>query len=356
MDKHKIYLAALGSVPKISTVAWQRLTGYFPDYESAWKARPSELQAAKLPERFIVELLEYRKNVKPEEVYNKLKMHGIRIISIADTEYPTLLQEIHNPPFVVYVRGKILSEDENAIAIVGSRRCTDYGRNATKEMATNLSRSKITIISGLAYGIDSVAHRSALAAGGRTIAVLGSGLDQIYPAENQNLAETIIENGALLSEYPIGMPGLVQNFPARNRIISGLSKGVLVAEAGEKSGTIHTANFALEQNRQLYAIPGPIYNPLSAGPNRLIKMGAKAVTCASDILEDFDIEEVVIAPAQPENDDEYLIFDILKYGPKHIDDIVRDSEEPIHEISQILSLMEIKGKLKHLGGMVYALK
>lgn len=349
-------MAAFGAVPKISTVAWQRIIGYFPNLEEAWGAPARELIKAGVPEQFIVELQEFRKNNQPEEIWQKLTNNEIDIISITDENYPVWLKEIHNPPFLLYVKGELRQEDGNAIAIVGSRKCSSYGRGATNEIASGLAKAGFAIISGLAYGIDSEAHRAALNAGGRTIAVLGNGLDQVYPAENENLAKEITKNGALISEYPIGMPGLVQNFPARNRIISGLSKGVVVAEAGEKSGTIHTANFALEQNRQVYAVPGPIYSTLSAGPNRLLKMGAKAVTCAQDILEDFGIEEKISAPAVAENDDEKLIFEILKPCPKHVDEIAREAKEPVYEISQILSLMEIKGKLKHLGGMVYTIR
>lgn len=348
-------MAALGAVPKISTTVWRAINNYFPSYEAAWKASISELQKASVPESFILELTEFRKMYSPVDIWEKLERNSIEIISVMDDGYPELLKEIHNPPFLLYIKGKLTKADENAIAIVGSRRCTDYGKSAALDTASKLAESGITIISGLAFGIDTQSHKGALKAGGRTIAVLGNGLDQVYPAENFDLAQQIIKNGAIISEQPIGMPGLIQNFPARNRIISGLSKGVLIVEAGEKSGTIHTANFALEQNRQLYAIPGPIYNPLSTGPNNLLKMGAKAVTTPNDILEDLGIEEVSKSNL-PENDDEKLIFDILKSGPKHVDEIAKKAEEPVSEISQLLSLMEINSKVKHLGGMVYALK
>jgi len=356
MEYSKQYLAAFGAVPKITTKCWQGIMSYFPNLETAWSASPQELKSANIPESFIVELLEYRKNHTPQDIWQRLQDNKIDIICIQDPIYPEILKEIHSPPFALYVMGEIQPKDETAIAVVGSRRCSDYGKSVTKEISSVLAKSGVTIISGLAYGIDSAAHQAALGAGGRTIAVIGSGLDKIYPAENQQLANRILNNGAIISEYPLGMPGLTQNFPARNRIISGLSQGVLIIEAGEKSGTIYTANFALEQNRQLYAIPGSIFNPLSAGPNSLIRAGAKPVLSANDILEDMGYQDVPAQKQTPEGDEETLIFEILQSGPKQIDEIAREAEQPVQEISQILSLMELKGKLNHLGGMVYALK
>lgn len=217
----------------------------------------------------------------------KLSKYGVRIITLQDEEYPSNLKEIHNPPPVLYVIGNLLPADNNAIAIVGARKCTEYGRKTTSDLANGIARKGITIISGLAVGIDTAAHEAAVRNGSRTIAVLANGLDMIYPPSNKLLAEKIIENGALISEYPIGMMPLKQNFPARNRIISGLSKGVLLTEATDKSGTLHTVNFALEQNRDIYVVPGPIDSPMSVLPNSLIKLGAKPITEVGEILEDF---------------------------------------------------------------------
>lgn len=356
MPNQKIYLAALGAVPKITTETWLKIVGYFPDLETAWKASGPELQAAGIKDRFIVELIEFRKSNQPDSIMERLTSQNIKLISLLDKEYPAALKEIHNPPFLLYVIGEIKPEDQQAIAVVGSRRCTDYGRRVTAEIVTSLAKRGITIISGLALGIDTEAHQAAVRSGGRTLAVLANGLDQVYPSSNTNLAKEIIKNGAIISEQPLGIPAYTQNFPARNRIISGLSVGVLITEASDKSGTIHTANFALEQNRQIYAVPGPIYNPLSVGPNRLLKMGAKAVLEGQDILEDFGLDCATTEKPQPENDQERLIFEILADEPKHIDMIAREAELPSSEISQTLSLMEINGKLRHLGGMIYGLR
>jgi len=352
----KKHFAAFGAFPKINTENWQRLIGYFSDLEKAWNASKQDFKDAKLSGDFILDFLDFRSKTTPEKEWEKLEKHKVDIITVLDESYPKNLKEIFNPPFVLYSIGVLKPEDNTAIAIVGSRKCTDYGKRATKDIAEGLAQAGITIVSGLALGLDTEAHTAAVQNSARTIAVLANGLDEIYPVSNTALAEKILENGAIISEQPIGMPALKQNFPARNRIISGLSLGVLITEAGEASGTIHTANFALEQNRNIYAIPGPIYNPLAYGPNKLLKMGAKAVTEACDILEDLGIDSENAEKPLPENDDERMIFEVLAGEPKHVDEITRICELPSHEISQILSMMEIKSKVKHLGGMVYTLK
>lgn len=351
----KEYLAAIGSFPGIRSEHWRKLTSYFKSLDEAWKAPGPELTKAGLTPEFTDGFTRYRRNVAPKEILRRYDDSGISILSITDDRYPSALKEIYNPPFVIYVKGSLRPTDENAIAIVGSRKGTDYGKRATYEIAKGLAEAGITVVSGLALGLDTEAHKGALAGGGRTIAVLANGLDKVYPSSNQALAEMIIENGCLISEQPFGMPPLKQNFPARNRIISGLSRGVLVTEAGDKSGTLHTASFALEQNRQVYAVPGPIYNPLAKGPNNLLKNGAKAVTEVDDILEDFGIEKTT-PEIIPEGEDEVLIFDTLKNENLQIDEIVRRTKRPSGEISKILTMMEIKGKVRHLGGMVYSLR
>jgi DNA processing protein len=215
--------------------------------------------------------------------------YPIKKIFIADNDYPACLKEIHNPPKNIYVRGDLKPQDGNSIAIVGSRDCSRYGESIAEMLAGEIADAEITIISGLALGIDTIAHEEAVKRGTRTIAVLANGLDMIYPSQNMALAEKILKNGAIISEQPVGTKPEKQNFPARNRIISGLSRGTLIIEGSNKSGTLHTANFAIEQNREVYAVPGRVDNPLAYLPNDLIKRGAKAVTCAEDILEDYGI-------------------------------------------------------------------
>jgi len=351
----KAYFAAFAAYPKINTQNWQKILGYFPNLFEAWEADASDFGKTGVSKEFVEGFFDFRKKINPEKEYEKLQKYGIDIITILDEDYPKNLKEIFTPPVVLYVRGGLKPEDEFAIAVVGARKATDYGKRATKEITEGIAEAGLTIVSGLALGLDAEAHKAAISKKARTIAVLANGLDQIYPPTNKSIADKILENGAIISEQPIGMPALKQNFPARNRIISGLSLGVLITEAGEHSGTLHTASFAIEQNRQIYAVPGPIYNPLSHGPNNLIKSGAKPVSCANDILEDLGIETKAVI-VRPETQDEEMIFAILEAENLHIDEITKRTEKESAEISKILTMMEIKNKVKHLGGMVYTLK
>jgi DNA processing protein len=251
------------------------------------------------------------------------------------------------------------SLDECAIAVVGTRRPTSYGRDAADRLAGDLARAGVTIVSGLAKGIDTHAHRSALAACGRTIAVLGSGLDRIYPAENAALAREISEKGTLISEYPPGTPPDAANFPARNRIISGLSRGVLVIEARESSGALITADFALEQGRDVFAIPGNIFWPTSEGSHRLIQQGAKLVRCADDVLQELNLaqlpQQLEMRQVLPANDTEATLVQLLSDEPLHIDQVVRQSGLPTHVVSPALAMMELKGMVRQVGAMQYTL-
>lgn len=352
MDK---YLLAIGMLPGINSEVWQKLTTYFKSYQDAWEASISELMEAGLKEKTASNLAEFRGKFDIGKITEKYERLDIKAVTLKDKDYPEKLKEIYNPPFVLYVRGE-LPDNGLAIAVVGARKCTDYGRRATSDISAGLAKAGVVIVSGLALGLDTEAHKATLKNDGITVAVLANGLDMIYPASNTVIAAEIIQkSGCIVSEQPLGMPALKQNFPARNRIISGLSDGVLVTEAGEHSGTLHTANFALEQNRNVYAVPGPIYNEMAIGPNNLIKNGAKPVSSAKDILDDFGVESETHNNV-PENENERLIFEVLKSEPKHIDLISKEIKKESAETSQILTLMEIKGKVSSLGGMVYTLK
>lgn len=289
MNKHLKYFVAFGAMPSIAYTDWEKFLGYFPDIASAWEGESSDFLSAGLTGKWVQDFNYHRSRVNPEKILTDLDKHSVTAITIFDKDYPVLLKEIHHPPHVIYIKGDLRKEDTNAIAIVGSRKGSDYGKKNTFKLARGLSGAGITVVSGLAIGLDTEAHKGALDGGGRTIAVLAGGLDKIYPPCNRVLSEKIILNGCLLSEKPLGADIGKQSFPARNRIISGLSHGVVIAEAGEHSGTLHTANFALEQNRQVYAIPGRVDNPLSVGPNEFLKKGAKPVTEVGDILEDFGL-------------------------------------------------------------------
>ncbi|MCD6299677.1 MAG: DNA-processing protein DprA, partial [Dehalococcoidales bacterium] len=266
---------------------------------------------------------------------------------------------IYDYPPLIYVRGSLLPEDEWCLAVVGTRRATVYGRQVTEEMVADLAKSKISIVSGLAKGIDSVAHNSALEAGGRTIAIFACGLDTVYPSENVNLARRIMQQGALVSEYPLGTRPRADNFPRRNRIMSGMSLGVLVVEAGESSGAMITAHLALEQNREVLAIPGSILSPASRGTNHLIQEGAKLVGDYTDILEELNLtvvaHQIEVKEIISASDTESLLLKQLSAEPTHIDEICRNSGLPVSTVSGTLTMMELKGLVKQVGTMNYIL-
>ncbi len=302
--------------------------------------------------------IEFRKRAEPEKIVENIFKKKISLLILPDKDYPERLKQIFDPPPVLYVRGKILPEDKFAIAVVGTRKITNYGKEVTELLVKELSSVGLTIVSGLARGVDSLSHKTALESKTRTIAVLGSGVDQIYPPQNEGLAKEIAENGAVISEYPPGMIALPGNFPARNRIISGLSLGVLVTEAGVDSGSLITAGLALEQNREVFAVPGPIYSQLSKGPSSLIKQGAKLVTTAEDVLEELNIKGKINKLNKEiigENKEEILLIKLLENEEKHIDQLIRESKFTTEKLNSLLMTMEISGKIKNLGGGNYSL-
>ncbi len=347
------------AIPGIGCVKFSQLENHFGSLEEAWKAGPAELRNAGLDRNSVRAINDWKPRISLEAEMEKLERFGIKILTWHDPDYPARLKEIYDYPPVLYVRGSIIAEDEWCLAVVGTRRPTVYGRQVTEEIVTELARSKITIVSGLAKGIDSVAHQSALEAGGRSIAVMGGGLDTIYPAENTNLARSIIKNGALISEYRLGTRPKPENFPRRNRIMSGLSLGVLVVEAGDTSGALITAHLALEQNREVFAIPGSILSPASRGANHLIQEGAKLVRDFTDILEELNLtavaEQLEMRELVPSSDTEALLLKKLGAEPIHIDELCRLSALPASTVSSTLAIMELKGMVKQVGAMNYAL-
>lgn len=278
-----------------------------------------------------------------------------RKIALQDKEYPAILKEIHDPPKELYINGEITSQDKVAIAIVGTRKFTQYGKQVTYDISGNLAKLGITIVSGLARGIDAFAHESALESGGRTIAVLGSGLDResFFPSSNWSLSEKIAKQGAVITEYPFGTRGTHFTFPQRNRIVSGLSLGVVVIEAPEESGALITASLALEQNREVFAVPNNIYENNSQGTNKLIKMGAKLVTGIEDILEELNLTHLLSAEKKinykPENKEEEIVLSLLSIKPVHIDEIIKQSEMPVSSVNSTLMILELKKVVKNLG-------
>jgi DNA processing protein len=289
-----------------------------------------------------------------------MERENIRIISLTDPDYPALLKEITNPPYLLYAKGKFDFNSSIMVALVGARECTPYGSQAALALGKDLARSGVTVVSGMAFGIDSSAHRGAIGGRGKTVAVLGNSLDEmnIYPRSNLKLSREISENGALLSEYPIETPAGLLTFPARNRIIAGLALGTVVIEAGERSGSLITAEMALEYNREVFAVPGPIFSPKSEGANNLIRKGAKIVTGVKDILEELNLEKETleskkIIPKIPGSPEEEKILKQLSSEPIHIDNISKLTKLGIAAISSALSIMEIKGWVKNIGGQNY---
>lgn len=356
------YLNAFNLLPQIGPMRLRKLRAYFPDMHTAWKASFAEFIEAGLEENVARKIAEGRKDIDPGREWEKIEKEGMRIITPDDDEYPSELLEISSVPQLLYLKGH-LEPQEFRLAIVGSRKLSDYGKRAAEDFARALSRAGMTLVSGMAYGTDTIAHRACLGLGRRTIAVLGSGIDErsIYPAANRKLAEEIAETGCLMSEFPIGTPPLRQHFPARNRIVSGISRGVFVVEASATSGSLHTARFALEQNREVFAVPGSIYSKNSEGTNNLIKMGARAACKLSDVLEDFNLEldpkikeNKKIIPESPE---EGIILDKLSGEiAMHIDKLSLESGIKTSALSSLLTLMEMKGMVRDIGGMRYIKK
>jgi DNA processing protein len=359
---HLKYWVAYSKIPQIGPIHFKRLADYFIDMETAWKARPNELMKAGIERDLASKIITSRDEVSPDEELEKMKNKGVEAVPITSNNYPKRLKEIYNPPPLLYFRGSLDFLKNNCIAVVGTRKFSPYGKQAVEELTSELARSGITIISGLALGIDSLAHKATLSSKGKTIAVLGSAVNKecVYPSTNRHIANEILESGgAILSEYPVGTMPTKYTFPMRNRIVSGLSLGILVIEAPESSGTLITAKYALDQNRDIFSVPGGIYNNNSSGTNNLIKQGAKIVTCANDILEELNIQMVfkeIEKKITASNNEEGIILDILSKEPTHIDKIKVSSKLNINALSSTLTIMEIKGMVKDMGGKNYIIK
>ncbi len=344
-------------VKGIGAVRLQGLLDYFGDAETAWKANPFELVSAGLSAKVAGRVVQVRESVNLDEFISQAEKNNIRILTWNEPEYPAKLKEVDQPPPVLYLRGEITLEDSWAVAIVGTRAVTPYGRQVTEELSAALIANGVTIVSGLARGVDAIAHSAAVKAGGRTIAVLGSGVDKIYPPEHRGLAEKIATQGAVISDYAPGTPPDAANFPPRNRIISGLSRAVVVVEAGETSGALITASFAAEQGREVFAVPGGIYAPQSKGTNRLIFNGAKPLLAARDVLETLDltrnVERREVRKVLPSDPTEAALLQALGPEPRHVDDLRAATGLPIDKVSSTLTLMELKGMVRQVGGMNY---
>lgn len=354
------YWLGFNLVKGIGPAKVQALLDYFGSLASAWQANEFELYKIGFDKRAVANLLQARHELNLDTALAQAQQANIKLLTWDTPEYPNYLREIPNPPPLLYLKGDLLEQDRWAVAVVGTRRLTGYGRQVTRDLVAGLVQNNITVVSGLARGIDAVAHKTAVELGGRTLAVLGSGLDAIYPADNRALAQEITQgHGAIISEYGLGIQPEAKNFPPRNRIISGLSLGVIIVEAGERSGALITTNFALEQNREVFAVPGNINSPASQGPNKLIQEGAKLVTRVEDVLEELNLhmvaERTAVQLVLPETAEEIALYTQLSAQPVHIDDLSRSTGLPSALVSSTLTLMELKGMVQQVGGMNYVL-
>lgn len=354
------YLLALHSIDGLGPIRLKALIEYFKDPKIAWEANGSEIRSIGIPQTTVDLLLESRKKLDPETYAKTIADSGIKWMSFFDVDYPKKLAQIYDPPIILYYKGEILPEDEFAIGVVGTRKITSYGSVVTENFTKGLVAAGLTIVSGLAQGVDTCAHKSALEAGGRTLAILGGGLNKIFPPQNTRLSTEIANGrGAVITEFPPDYPSTPGNFPARNRIISGLSLAVLVTEAAEDSGSLITGRLAIEQGREVFAIPGPITSSLSKGPISLIKEGARIVTEVGEILEELGINTRVqglghrVQDKSKLSDQEKQILDCLENESKHIDDICRQLNLKAAEVSGNLLKMEITGLVRNLGGGIY---
>ncbi len=360
-ENNKKYFHALKLIPFLGPRRIKSLLDHFKTPLEAWRAPRDELArlngfGPSVAENFLRE----RSKIDPDQSWEEIEKKNISVVSWDESAYPYLLKEIYDPPPLLYFQGDLSVLGKFCLAIVGSRRHTVYGKEIAYKFAKKISNYDLTIVSGMARGIDTWAHRGALDGGGKTAAVLGCGLDICYPAENRNLKQKISENGVVLSEFPPGVGPMPQHFPQRNRIISGLSLGTLVVEAGEKSGSLITAGFALDQGREVFAVPGAVGSPFSRGCHKLLKEGAKLVETVEDILEELIIPlkaEPIISETVPfqqnMGEKESELLDLIPYEPLLLEEIISRSKRNTAEVYLLLLELELSGKVRQLPGKYY---
>ena len=396
LSNETISLIHLNMIQGVGPKTVQVLRDVFGSAERALQAKSDELGKIDRLTPAMRDLLRRKPVQYPiERELELIQEYGCQVLTLYDTAYPALLKEIDTPPIVLYIRGELTPEDSLSLALVGSRDAKDYGRKASYRLSYQLAQRGLTIVSGLAKGIDTAAHRGALESGGRTVAVMGSGLSFVYPATNTDLAEKITESGALISEFPMETKPKPNNFPRRNRIISGLTLGTVVVEASNRSGALITARLAGEQGREVFAVPGEIFSELSTGTHKLINNGAKLVNTVDDLLNELPrhavsrIQSAASASPMPEAEtepaqqapvvetraserasaqpveveqppqitpppdltpDERTVFDAIEDPASHIDTIVRATQLPIGQVSSVLLMLELKGVVQQLPG------
>ena len=352
------YWLGLHLIPQFGNAKLAMLLARIPSAAELWQEPDERLLRLDLPQKLLRQFIAGRQAIDLPGELDKVRQCGAHIVSFEDPAYPPLLREIADRPLVLYVRGELAEADAKSIAVVGTRKPSKYGWDAARTVSQNLAQHNVTIVSGLAHGIDSAAHRGALD-DGRTIAVMATGIDRVYPVENRELAEQITSKGALITEMPIGTAPLGKNFPQRNRIISGMSLGVLVVEAPEKSGAMNTVSHALDQGRDVFAVPHNIFSKTGRGSNALIQDGAKLVMRVSDVLQELNMTHlhtqarIETERVHPDNDTESLIMQQLGADPIHIDVIVRQTNLSTATVSSSLTMLELKGLAETAGPMQY---
>ena len=357
MVNEKAFWVALSSVSGIGPARLTALLDRFGSAEAVWTAPREELAAAGLDRRSLTNLVQARRTSDPAKLWRNVERRGLDCVTWDDEAYPQNLRNVSGAPPVLYVDGTLVARDQWAVAIVGTRRASVYGREVAHRLATELARNEVTVVSGLALGIDTTAHQAAIDAGGRTIAVLGCGLDQVYPAQNRNLAAAIRQQGALVSDYPLGTRPEPRNFPPRNRIISGLSTCVVIVEAGTRSGALITAEFAADQGRDVFAVPGSILHPGSVGCNRLIQDGATPLLSIDDLLAQLDLERkrelAEVRRTMPSDPLEARVLARLNMIPQHVDDLARELALNSGALTGVLTTLELKGLVRQVSPLSY---
>ena len=359
MIQSAAYWMAFTRVNGLGPIRIRHLRSQFEGMADAWHASGQHLREIGLPPAAIEHLTALRRSLDVDDLLAAVHRLDAWVLTLDDPAYPPLLREIEDAPVVLYGRGDLLPEDQRSVAIVGTRRASGYGKEMTRQLASALGRTGITVVSGLAFGIDAEAHRGAMDGGGRTIAVLGSGIDVIYPDQHRELAAQIVDWGAVVTEFAPGTKPERGNFPVRNRIISGLTLGTVVVEAPESSGSLRTAGLAGEQGREVFAVPGNANSPNSRGSNQLIQDGARLVLDVDDILHELDLAHRATETRQavrhiaPANQTEAAILRQLVTEPLHVDELSRMCALSVQEINAALALMELKGLVYQTAPMTY---
>lgn len=355
-ELEKAILCRLHGISGLGSASLFKIKEVFGSFRLCFEADRKELDASFLTAEIVDKIIALRRG-DPLKYLDDLKNRGIEVVTIDEDQYPILLSKISKPPYILYYRGDISIANKFCLAIVGARNCTVYGKKVARDLASSLSAENIVVVSGMARGIDTEAHMGALDAAGKTVAVLGSGVDIVYPRENKVLYDNLVEKGLVMTEFSPGTRPEPGNFPIRNRIISGLSKGIIVVEAQKRSGALITADAALEQGRDVFAVPGAITSSLSEGCNNLIKQGACLVTCYQDILQEY-YEFTPKAVRQECQEQELLLLDTeeelviqcIGYDPSHMDEILSATGLSVGQLSTILLQLELRGLIKSLPG------